>query len=512
MWRSRRTSSTTPRLGSGLTAALDGEAADYLEDVPAKVFGVDKGWQVLLKLLRDKFDEKRMHKVGSAMKGFFKLNLSDKSYSMSEVVDLMDRAARRCRESNLTIPDEVMVFFFFEHTSMSTERQANLLLRTGGEYNCKKMKQAVELLYQNVTVKTGRDREPAAGFRGRQRAAHETHTTSEWNADLWRIPEPHASEDQIGNWLYDHDPVEALAEVEMTEIPESVARELHECFASHRENRQRLARAVQARGYYVGGGKGKSKSGEKGKGKSSEKGKGKSKKGGGKARGCGDCGQKGHWRGDPECRGAKKANEAARVPDDDQEEDEDGDDWYGQYDDPSWQQWEAQRYGYPVRRSTLEARTSSAATTTSAPSTTNSSDFLARESEAVARGINRVRQKAGKDRDVGASDVRKALAQDSGAQVTNLQQQVINQNRPSMSSSPSSEAVAQAFEHFGLDVAKLELLDDPDDDLPDIETLRKVTADQGAEPGFGASWGTEHHAAASDRRRWPVLFDSRHGV
>ncbi|CAE7233125.1 GIP, partial [Symbiodinium necroappetens] len=481
-------------IGLRLHAALDGEAADYLEDVPAKVFGVDNGWQVLLKLLRDKFDEKRMHKVGSAMKGFFKMNLSDKAYTMSEVVDLMDRAARRCRESNLTIPDEVMVFFFFEHTAMSTERQANLLLRTGGEYNWKKMKQAVELLYQNVTVKAGRDRDAnQGGFRGRQRAAHETHNTNEWNADLWRIPEPHASEEQIGNWLYDHDPVEALAEVEMTEIPESMARELHACFASHRENRQRLARAVQARGYYVGGGKGKSKSADKGKGKSSDKGKGKSKKGGGKARGmsleelkartaCGDCGQKGHWRGDPECRGPKKANEANRAPDDGAEDEEEADDWYGEYDDGSWSQWEAQRYGYPVRRSTFETRAPTQPAMSSTPSATRSSDFLAHESEAVARGINRVRKKAGIPQDVEAADVRKALAQDSDPKVTDIRENVIDQQRAVMAESPSAEAVAKAFEHFGLDVVPhsrkgvLELLQDPDDELPDIEALRKVMA------------------------------------
>ena len=65
-------------IGLRLHAALEGEAADFLEDVPAKTFGIEAGWQVLLRLLQDKFDEKRMHKVGSAMKGFFKLNLGDR--------------------------------------------------------------------------------------------------------------------------------------------------------------------------------------------------------------------------------------------------------------------------------------------------------------------------------------------------------------------------------------------------------------------------------------------------
>eukprot|EP00439_Symbiodinium_sp_Y106_P050807 s3189_g6.t1 len=96
-------------IGLRLHAALEGEAADYLEDIPARTFGVESGWQVLLKLLQDKYDEKRMHKVGSAMQGFFKLNLNDRQYTMLETADAMDRAARRCREANLVIPDEIMI-------------------------------------------------------------------------------------------------------------------------------------------------------------------------------------------------------------------------------------------------------------------------------------------------------------------------------------------------------------------------------------------------------------------
>ena len=208
-------------IGLRLHAALEGEAADYLEDIPARTFGVAKGWQVLLKVLGDKFDEKRMHKVGSAMKGFFKLDLKDKAYTMIEVADAMDRAARRCRETDLTIPDEIMIYFFFEHTAASSERQANLLIRTGGVYDWKKIKAAVELLYPTTTVRTV-GREPyQGGNRGGKRGAHEVHH-QEVSTDLWQVPDAHATEEQVGNWLYDYDPVELLAttEVEADYLPE----------------------------------------------------------------------------------------------------------------------------------------------------------------------------------------------------------------------------------------------------------------------------------------------------
>ncbi|CAE7660365.1 FCPF, partial [Symbiodinium necroappetens] len=168
----------------------------------------------------DKFNEKRMHKVGSAMKGFFKLGqtLNDKSYTLVEVIDLMDKAARRCKEADLTIPDEVMVYFLFEHTAMSTERQANLLLRTGGEYHWKKIKQAVELLYQGVVVRGNREgREPPVR---RQRAAHEA---QQWDYGDLRIPSVAATDEQIQTWIADYDPIEALADADVDELPEEAA-------------------------------------------------------------------------------------------------------------------------------------------------------------------------------------------------------------------------------------------------------------------------------------------------
>ena len=86
-------------IGLRLHAAFEGEAMDYLKDVPAKTFGVPEGWKILLRVLKDKFDETKMSKVGSAMRNFFKLNLNDKQYTLREVADAMDKAARQCRET-----------------------------------------------------------------------------------------------------------------------------------------------------------------------------------------------------------------------------------------------------------------------------------------------------------------------------------------------------------------------------------------------------------------------------
>ena len=499
-------------IGLRLHAALDGDAADYLEDIPARTFGVEKGWQVLLRVLKEKFDEKRMHKVGSAMRGFFRLNLGDKSYSMLEVADAMDKAARRCREANLTIPDEIMIYFFFEHTQSSTERQANLLLRTGGEYNWKKMKAAVELLYQNVNVRTntagGRDVRDRGGRGGR--AAHEAHIQqspiSHDYADLWKLPGNEATEEQVENWIYDLDPVEQLASAELEEIPEDLARELHLCFATHRENRQKLARAVQARGFYVGQkGKGKGKSKYDSKGKSKD-GKGK-KGGGGKARGmsleelksktqCADCGQRGHWRGDPQCKGARSNNAVQR---DGLDDDDEAQDWYEDYDrDVEYPSWAAERYGYEAHRSSY----------VSARREPGDDRDRRAEAEAVARGVDRVRRKAEPSAPaVNADQVKAQLTSDTFLDAEAVKSRIQSMHRPHMTPSQAPELVAEAFRHFGLEPVPSgrkgvrELLDE-DTPGPDIESLRRALVTRRADFSL-------ERAVCSSSRRPPTVEPNR---
>ena len=138
-------------IGIRLHAALEGDAAEYLEGIPAKTFGVADGWKALVRVLKEKCDEKKMHKVGSATKAFFRMQV-DRNWTLTETMDAMDKAARLCKEAGLTLPDEIMTHFFFEHSGL--EHQANVLLRTGGDYTWKKVKHAVELLYPHKTVST----------------------------------------------------------------------------------------------------------------------------------------------------------------------------------------------------------------------------------------------------------------------------------------------------------------------------------------------------------------------
>ena len=335
-------------IGLRLHAALEGDAAEYLEGIPARTFGVPEGWKVLIRVLREKYDEKKMHKVGSAMKAFFKMQI-DRNWTLTEAMDHMEKAGRLCKEAGLTLPDEIMTHFFFEHSGSSLERQANILLRTGGDYTWKKVRSAVELLYPLTTVAVRRDRDKGYGGKG-GRAAHETQQG-------WNEPEQNNSEMELEDWLFYEDPIEKIAESDVPDyLPENLARELHEVYATHRENRARLAKAVKARGFYVNKGKGKKASG-KGKnkdgGKTAGKSPPKSKGKGGRARGmsleelkkittCGDCFEIGHWKGDPQCKGPKKAHEAGNV--DASAEHYGDDDGYNDYDynqyNEYWEAWQ----------------------------------------------------------------------------------------------------------------------------------------------------------------------------
>lgn len=475
-------------IGLRLHAALEGEAMDYLEDVPAKTFGVPEGWKILLKVLKDKFDETKMSKVGSAMRNFFKLNLNDKQYTLREVADAMDKAARQCRETGLQMPDAIMIYFFFEHAGCSAERQANLLLRTGGKYDWKKIKEAVELLYPNVVVNKSYQSKGYGGGRGR--GAHEAHHY-EFGYD--NVPGPEATSEHIEAWLVDHDPAEAFADNEVVEaLPEDVARELHTCFSTHRENRQRLAKAVKNRGFYVSD-KGKGKKG-KGSGKTKSGGKGKGRKGpskgGGKARGmsldelkavttCTACGQVGHWHDDAECpkRGAHKASR-------EHDEDDEQEDWQWQEGDWSWadEEWEAwatERYGYPTAR---YAHTSSRTMTSRPPVPTSSlpssSSAVAKEAQKVTRDINAVRNKMGQLATVKEEDVKVEIESEQVKKAADRVKKVMNATRkPHVTPSAAPTAVSEAVRHYQTQdfeqVGTAWSLLREDTKGPDIESLRR---------------------------------------
>lgn len=187
-----------------------------------------------------------------------------------------------------------------------------------------------------------------------------------------RLGDLHDTQVIWSEWLHDNDPVEALAEQTFREninepyLPEGLTRELVSCFSTHRENRQKLARAVQARGYYVKGkskGKGKSKSSSKG-GKSKGRGKG------GKARSglsleelkakttCAECGQPGHWKNEcPRKAHVTTINEADETYEETGDYSYDyADENYDEWDDEAWDRWaeyEQTRTSNVVGRSTL---------------------------------------------------------------------------------------------------------------------------------------------------------------
>ena len=97
------------KIGLRLHAALEGKAAEYLEDVPAKTFGGVDGWRILMRVLQEKFDEPQVHKIGSAMKSFFKMQLGTGNHTLREAADLLDKAHRDCRDTGLDMPDAVLI-------------------------------------------------------------------------------------------------------------------------------------------------------------------------------------------------------------------------------------------------------------------------------------------------------------------------------------------------------------------------------------------------------------------
>ena len=230
-------------------------------------------------------------------------------------------------------------------------------------------------------VKVSPSSSKGTGYRGR--AAHEVQHSSQWTSSDWTIPDLQDTSISWDEWLCDNDPIEMLAEQTFADtrddtfIPEQLARDLVGCFNTHRENRQKLAKAVQARGYYVRG-KGKGKGGDRGAGRGGKKGNGKGGKSSGKnrARGglslqelkaktaCAECGAVGHWK--DECPN-RKSNLTHHTeyrhdePDEAEWQDYEGrDEREWEWDDADWDFWhfwkeEAQSYVPEASRSSHAA-------------------------------------------------------------------------------------------------------------------------------------------------------------
>ena len=111
-------------------------------------------------------------------------------------------------------------------------------------------------------------------------------------------------------------------DIDSTELPDELQKELRESLTTYKQNRDRLQSAVKAGGYYTGKGKsgGKKGDGKKGKPGGSRKGGGTSKADLKLVTNCMDCGERGHWRGDPECKLTKEKQAHNTEHEDDEQQ------------------------------------------------------------------------------------------------------------------------------------------------------------------------------------------------
>ena len=291
-------------IGVRLYDALEGEAFDFL---PASTFNVPNGWKILTHIL-SKYDEKPILKVGSVMDEFFRVDNIKAGETYTNLADRIDKACTRCAECELKVPQPFVVRQFFSSGNFSADKQAMLLTAAGGEYDWSKLETAVETLYPPpVTDSHKLAGNWPHGKGNRWKSAH----IAGWTP--WGYPEAswEAPEDPLENYMVDG---------ESEELPEGLAKELHTAYAGYRDNRDRLAAAVKARGFIKGKGKQKGKDSGKGKTKDGKGGKssGKARKGMSltelkKITVCRSCGVRGHWEGDAECKSSKIAHAASHA-------------------------------------------------------------------------------------------------------------------------------------------------------------------------------------------------------
>ena len=311
-------------IGLRLYDALSDDAFDFLEGVPAKTFGVKNGWKALLEVLKH-FDEPPILKMGTSMDGFFKLEPLKSGETYEELAVRIDKAAQKCSETGLVIPDPIKIRYFFIAAAFSDHQQATLLMSTGGAYDWSALKKSVATLYprpQKMYLTPQRD------FHRKPRSAHEVHQEEQPNHaqvfDMTTTDSAAAAAADDGShwWPTDYDQEwswQSYDKDEDVDLPEELQAEMHTAYMTYKGSRQRLQQAVIARGFYRGKGDAKGRPSYKGgggKGSGFGGGKGKGGKDGGKSNRkgtglaelkarthCAVCGEKGHWQSDPQCKG-----------------------------------------------------------------------------------------------------------------------------------------------------------------------------------------------------------------
>ncbi|CAK0890787.1 unnamed protein product, partial [Prorocentrum cordatum] len=287
-----------PKQGATLLASQKGKAEEACEELDLDAIKGDDSVEVFLEYLGKRFPEIEVLETPALLETFVRQACVQHKYE--EIRDYNNRfhgIATELKAKGIQVPDEVLADLYIKGARLPPERAASVLNGVGNQFNPTKIQEQLMINLPKVSVVDGnKDSHDTGGYGGHKNKDHKRAYATETYEEDRRAELDGASSDSSDD--YEDELPDELQDV-IDEAEEQVA------FFTKKMVRakDKLKEAKQARGYFA-----KRDGGNPPKRDDPKLAKMKARTH------YGACGQKGHWRGDPQCSKKNDPNAKADIP------------------------------------------------------------------------------------------------------------------------------------------------------------------------------------------------------
>ncbi|CAK0891483.1 unnamed protein product [Prorocentrum cordatum] len=287
-----------PKQGATLLASLKGKAEEACEELELDSIKGDDSVEVFLEYLGKRFPEIEVPETPALLETFVRPACVRHEYE--EIRDYNNRfngIATKLKAKGIQVPNEVLADLYIKGARLPPERAASVLNGVGNKFNPTKIQEQLMINLPKVSVVDGhKDSHDKGGYGGHKNKDHKRAYATETYEEDRRADLDGASSDSSDD--YEDELPDELQDA-IDEAEEQVA------FFTKKMVRakDKLKEAKQARGYFA-----KRDGGNPPKRDDPKIAKMKARTH------CGACGQKGHWRGDPQCPKKNDPSAKADIP------------------------------------------------------------------------------------------------------------------------------------------------------------------------------------------------------
>ncbi|CAK0887145.1 unnamed protein product [Prorocentrum cordatum] len=271
-----------PKQGTTLLASLKGKAEEACEELDLDAIKGDDSVEVFLEYLGKRFPEIEVLETPALLETFVRpACVRHKDEDIRDYNNRFNGIATKLKAKGIQVPDEVLADLYIKGARLPPERAASVLNGVGNQFNPTKIQEQLMINLPKVSVVDGnKDSHDKGGYGGHNNKDHKRAYATETYEEDRRAEFDGASSDSSDDYE--------------DELPDELQDAIDE---------DKLKEAKQARGYFA-----KRDGGNPPKRDDPKIAKMKARTH------CGACGQKSHWRGDPQCSKKNGPNAKADIP------------------------------------------------------------------------------------------------------------------------------------------------------------------------------------------------------